>query len=191
MPASTITEGQRYRKNVLKNIYNEGKEEIPGNWTSSYKWLNIWLLLNRTDIYTSSLVLSQTEKQMIVWNGLEDDVKCINKPLYYKFENCFILFYFKVRIVMSIPWYIYSIVLASRASGPFWTPKPLKRTPQDTQFFQCGISKKLNLKLIIEFFHLLIIPMTLFNPISLNATMLPCPLHCMRGYSSETLLRGA
>ena len=31
----------------------------------------------------------------------------------------------------------------------------------------------------------------LFNPISLNATMLPCPLHCMRGYSSETLLRSA
>ena len=48
---------------------------------------------------------------------------------------------------------------------PFWTPKPLKRTPQDTQIFQCGISKNLNLKLIIEFFHLLIIPMTLFNDI--------------------------
>ena len=48
---------------------------------------------------------------------------------------------------------------------PFWTPKPLKRAPQDTQIFQCGISKNLNLKLIIEFFHLLIIPMTLFNDI--------------------------
>ena len=48
---------------------------------------------------------------------------------------------------------------------PFWTPKPLKRTPQDTQFFKCGISKNLNLKLIIEFFHLLIIPMILFNEI--------------------------
>ena len=47
----------------------------------------------------------------------------------------------------------------------FWTPKPLKRTPQDTQIFSCGISKYLNLKLIIEFFHLLIIPMTLFNDI--------------------------
>ena len=46
---------------------------------------------------------------------------------------------------------------------PFWTPKPLKRTPQDTQFFLCGISRNLNLKLIIDFFHLLIIPMTLFN----------------------------
>ena len=35
-------------------------------------------------------------------------------------------------------------------------------------------------------------PIDLFiNPISLNATMLPCPLHCMRGYSSETLLRSA
>ena len=48
---------------------------------------------------------------------------------------------------------------------PFWTPKPLKRTPQDTQIFLCGISKNPNLKLIIEFFHLLIIPMTLFNDI--------------------------
>ena len=48
---------------------------------------------------------------------------------------------------------------------PFWTPKPWKSTPQDTQFFLCGISKNLNLKLIIEFFHLLIIPMTLFNDI--------------------------
>ena len=49
--------------------------------------------------------------------------------------------------------------------APFWTPKPLKRTPQDTQIFLCGISKNPNLKLIIEFFHLLIIPMTLFNDI--------------------------
>ena len=48
---------------------------------------------------------------------------------------------------------------------PFWTPKPLKRTPQDTQKISCGISKNLNLKLIIEFFPLLIIPMTLFNDI--------------------------
>ena len=46
---------------------------------------------------------------------------------------------------------------------PFWTPKPLKRTPQDAKDFLCGISKNLNLKLIIEFFHLLKIPMTLFN----------------------------
>ena len=46
---------------------------------------------------------------------------------------------------------------------PFWTPKPLKRIPRDTQIFLCGISK--NLKLIIEFFHLLVIPMTLFNDI--------------------------
>ena len=45
---------------------------------------------------------------------------------------------------------------------PFWTPKPLKRATQDTQLFGGGISKNLNLKLIIEFFHLLIIPMTLF-----------------------------
>ena len=48
---------------------------------------------------------------------------------------------------------------------PFWTPKPLKRTPQDTQIFLCGISRNLNLKLIIEFFHLLTIPMTFFNDI--------------------------
>ena len=46
---------------------------------------------------------------------------------------------------------------------PFWTPKPLKITPQDTQIFLCGISKNPNLKLIIEFSHLLIIPMRLFN----------------------------
>ena len=44
---------------------------------------------------------------------------------------------------------------------PFGTPKPLKRTPQDTQIILCGISKNLNLKLMIEIFHLLIIPMTL------------------------------
>ena len=48
---------------------------------------------------------------------------------------------------------------------PFWTPKPLKRTPRDTQIFLCGISKNPNLKFIIRFFHLLIIPMTLFNDI--------------------------
>ena len=47
----------------------------------------------------------------------------------------------------------------------FWTPKPLKRTPQDTQIFLCGISKNPNIKLLIEFFNFLIIPMTLFNDI--------------------------
>ena len=46
----------------------------------------------------------------------------------------------------------------------FWTPKPLERTPQDTHFL-CEISRNLNIKLIIEFFHLLIIPMILFNDI--------------------------
>ena len=51
---------------------------------------------------------------------------------------------------------------------PFWTPKPLKMTPQDTHIFQCGVSQNLNLKLIFEFFHLLIIPMTLFNGIMSN-----------------------
>ena len=48
---------------------------------------------------------------------------------------------------------------------PFWTPKPLKRTPVDTHFFCVEISKNLNLKLIIEFIHLLIVPLTLFNDI--------------------------
>ena len=48
---------------------------------------------------------------------------------------------------------------------PFWTPKPLKSTPQDTHFILRGISKNLNLKLIIECFHLLTIPMILFNDI--------------------------
>ena len=48
---------------------------------------------------------------------------------------------------------------------PFWTPKPLKRTTQNTQILLCVISKNLNLKLIIDFFYLLIIPMTLFNDI--------------------------
>ena len=35
----------------------------------------------------------------------------------------------------------------------------------DTQIFLCGISENHNFKLIIEFFHLLIIPMTLCNGI--------------------------
>ena len=48
---------------------------------------------------------------------------------------------------------------------PFWTPKPLKRTPQDTQFILWGISKNLSHKLMIEFSHLLLIPMTLFSDI--------------------------
>ena len=51
---------------------------------------------------------------------------------------------------------------------PCWLrpwPKPLKRTPQETQKKLGGISKNLNLKLIIGFFHLLIISMTLFNDI--------------------------
>ena len=66
--------------------------------------------------------------------------------------------------LLSDTWGINTVmVLASRVS--FWTPKPLKRTPHDTQIFLCGIFKNLNLKLIIEFFHFLIIPMTLFNDI--------------------------
>ena len=61
---------------------------------------------------------------------------------------------------------IYTMFLASRASGClFGHPNTWKEPPQDTQIFLCGISKNLNLKLIIECFHLLIIPMTLFNDI--------------------------
>ena len=50
---------------------------------------------------------------------------------------------------------------------PFWTPKPIKITPQDSQSILCGISKNLNIKLIIViiFFYLLLIPMTLLNDI--------------------------
>ena len=48
---------------------------------------------------------------------------------------------------------------------PFRTPQPLKRTHQDTQILGGGIYKNLNVKLIIEFFHLFLIPMTLFNDI--------------------------
>ena len=47
---------------------------------------------------------------------------------------------------------------------PFWTPKPLKE-PSGHPYFLCGISKNLNLKLTIENFHLLIIPIALFNDI--------------------------
>ena len=48
---------------------------------------------------------------------------------------------------------------------PFWTPKPLKSTPQDTHIFLWRISKNVNLKHIIEFFHLNIIPMILYKNI--------------------------
>ena len=51
---------------------------------------------------------------------------------------------------------------------PFWTPKPLKRTPQDTQSLLCRISKNLKIKLIIKNFHLFIIPMTLIYDIMPN-----------------------
>ena len=47
----------------------------------------------------------------------------------------------------------------------FWTPKPLKSTPQDTQKILQGISQNVNLKHIIEFFHLCIIHMTLYKDI--------------------------
>ena len=47
----------------------------------------------------------------------------------------------------------------------FWTPKPLKSTSQDTQIFLWGIFLNLNLKHIIDFFHLHVIPMTLYMDI--------------------------
>ena len=49
--------------------------------------------------------------------------------------------------------------------GAFLDTQTLKKNPLGHQKILCGISKNLNLKLIIEFFHLLIIPMTLFNDI--------------------------
>ena len=45
----------------------------------------------------------------------------------------------------------------------FWTPRPLKSISQDTFFV--GNFLKVNLKHIIEFFHLHIIPMTLYEEI--------------------------
>ena len=47
----------------------------------------------------------------------------------------------------------------------FCTPKPLKSIPQVTPIFLLGISLNVNLKHIIEFFHLHIIPMTLYKDI--------------------------
>ena len=70
--------------------------------------------------------------------------------------------------LLGLSRYWFTVCHGLRQQGvwvPFWTPKPLKRTPQDIPIFLCGISKNLNLKLIIQFFHLLIIPMTLFNDI--------------------------
>ena len=69
----------------------------------------------------------------------------------------------------------------------FWTPKPLKSTPQDTPQKLWRISWNFNLKHIIEFFHLHIIPMTLYKGVMLyfdkfihvngwNLSILWCPL---------------
>ena len=52
------------------------------------------------------------------------------------------------------------MVLASRASGCL-----SKSTPQDTQFFCEEFLENVNLKHIIEFFHLHTIPMTLYKNI--------------------------
>ena len=50
----------------------------------------------------------------------------------------------------------------------FLDTQTLKKNPSEVRtpkYFLCGISKNHNLKLIIEFFYLLKIPMTLFNDI--------------------------
>ena len=47
----------------------------------------------------------------------------------------------------------------------FWTPKPLKSTPQDIQIYLRGVSLNANFKHMIEFFHLHIIPMILYKDI--------------------------
>ena len=55
------------------------------------------------------------------------------------------------------------MVLASGGLGAFLDTQTPKKHPSGHPIFLCGISKNLNLKLIIEFVYLLIIPMTLFN----------------------------
>ena len=58
------------------------------------------------------------------------------------------------------------MVLASRASGClFGHPNPLKEPLRAPKSFSEEFLKNLKLKLIIEFSHLLIIPMKLFNDI--------------------------
>ena len=49
--------------------------------------------------------------------------------------------------------------------GAFLDTQTLKKNPSGHPNSLCGISKNLNLKLMIEFFHLLTTPMTLFNDI--------------------------
>ena len=57
------------------------------------------------------------------------------------------------------------MVLATGRLGAFLDTQTLVKNPSGHPIFLCGISKNLNLKLIIEFFHLLIIPMILFDDI--------------------------
>ena len=58
------------------------------------------------------------------------------------------------------------MVLASRASGClFGHPNPSKEPLRTPTSFGVEFQKNLNLKLVIEFFHLLMIPMTLYNDI--------------------------
>ena len=47
----------------------------------------------------------------------------------------------------------------------FLDTQTLKKNPSGHPFCLCGISRNLNLKLIIEFFHIIINPLTLFNDI--------------------------
>ena len=58
----------------------------------------------------------------------------------------------------------------------FWTPKPWKSTLQDTQFCLWGISLNVNLKHIIDFFHLHIIHITLYKDI------MPCFVELVHVY---------
>ena len=47
---------------------------------------------------------------------------------------------------------------------PFWTPKPLKSLPQDTQFL-CEKFLKMSISSIMDFCHLHVIPMRLYKDI--------------------------
>ena len=47
----------------------------------------------------------------------------------------------------------------------FWTPKPLKSTPQDTQFFVRNFLKCLSQAYDLTFFYLHVIPMTFYKDI--------------------------
>ena len=54
-------------------------------------------------------------------------------------------------------------MVLARSGCLFGHPNPWKEPLRTPRFFLCGISKNFNLKLVIEFFDLLIIPTALFN----------------------------